>query len=324
MKWDAEMTYIGVAVLSVLVVSTLVCVILRRRAEARGGSEAVDNLVRRTTAWWVMATVFTVSIASGGVGPVVLFGLISFFALREFLTLTPTRRGDHRAMLLAFFVITPLQFYLVAINWYGFYVIFIPVYGFLAVAASNAIAGDSERFLQRTAEVQWGLMVCVYMISYAPALLRLDLPGYQGENAKLLAFLVIVVESSDVLQYVWGKLIGRRPIAPRLSPNKTWEGFLGGIASATLVGTALWWATPFEIWESALMALTITIVGFLGGLTMSAIKRDRGVKDFGTLIQGHGGLLDRIDSLCFAAPIFFHLTRFFWLIPRSFPFSIGP
>jgi phosphatidate cytidylyltransferase len=155
-------------------------------------------------------------------------------------------------------------------------------------------------------------MVCVYCVSYAPALLLLEIPGYGKSNTKLLIFLVLVVELSDILQYVFGKLFGRRPVAPAISPNKTWEGFVGGVLSATGIGTALWWATPFSPREAAAMALVITLTGFAGGLIMSAIKRDRGVKDYGALIQGHGGMLDRMDSLCFAAPIFFHLTRYFF------------
>lgn len=323
MNWDREISYLAAAVLSVLVVASLAGMFLRWRARSPGAIATIDNLNQRTTAWWVMCAIFTLAVATGGSGSVVMFGLVSFFALREFLTLTPTRRGDHRALALAFFVITPLQYYLVGIDWYGMFIIFIPVYAFLLIPISNALAGDSERFLERTAEVQWGLMVCVYMVSYAPALLNLDLPGYEGQSAKLLAYLVIVDQSSDVLQYIWGKLIGRHPIAPRLSPNKTWEGFAGGVACATLIGAAMWWATPFEPWESAVMALVICFMGFFGGISMSAVKRDRGVKDFGTLIQGHGGIMDRIDSLCFAAPIFFHLTRYYWLIPREFPFDIG-
>jgi phosphatidate cytidylyltransferase len=122
---------------------------------------------------------------------------------------------------------------------------------------------------------------------------------------------VLVVQLSDVLQYVWGKTIGKRRIAPSISPNKTWEGLVGGIVCATAIGTAIWWATPFAPGEAALMALVVTTMGFAGGLIMSAIKRDRGVKDYGAFIEGHGGVLDRIDSLCFAAPVFFHLTRFF-------------
>jgi phosphatidate cytidylyltransferase len=157
-------------------------------------------------------------------------------------------------------------------------------------------------------------MICVYCVSHAPALLTLEIPGFEGQNGKLLFYFVLVVQASDVLQYIWGKLLGKHKIAPSVSPNKTWEGFLGGVATATLLGTALWWATPFTPWQAAGMSLAITLMGFVGGLVMSAIKRDRGVKDYGTLIQGHGGVMDRIDSLCFSAPVFFHLTRYFFTL----------
>jgi len=181
------------------------------------------------------------------------------------------------------------------------------------MAIRTVIAGDTERFLERTAVTQWGLMICVYFVSYVPALLMLRIPGFEHQNAKLMFFLVLVVQLSDVLQYVWGKAIGRRRIAPAISPNKTWAGCIGGTLSATAVGAALWWATPFTPIVAALMAFVVTLMGVAGGLIMSAIKRDRGVKDYGSLIAGHGGMLDRIDSLCFAAPVFFHLTRFFYV-----------
>src|SRR5437868_2814133 len=155
-------------------------------------------------------------------------------------------------------------------------------------------------------------MICVYFVSHGPALLMLRVPGYEKQNAKLLFFLVLVVQLSDVLQYVWGKSIGRRPIAPSISPNKTWAGYVGGVVCATAIGAGLWWVTPFSPCEAAIMAFVLTNMGFAGGLIMSAIKRDRGVKDYGALIGGHGGVLDRIDSLCFAAPVFFHVARF-WL-----------
>ena len=174
------------------------------------------------------------------------------------------------------------------------------------------VGGDTERFLERTATTQWGVIICVYFVSYVPALRMLHIPAYENQNAKLMFFLVLVVQLSDVLQYVWGTLIGKRRIAPSISPNKTWEGFIGGIVCATAVGAAIWWATPFRPAQAALMAFVVTVMGFAGGLIMSAIKRDRGVKDYGTLVAGHGGVLDRIDSLCFAAPIFFHLTRYFY------------
>jgi phosphatidate cytidylyltransferase len=178
------------------------------------------------------------------------------------------------------------------------------------LAIRTTLAGDTEHFLERTAINQWGLMICVYFLSHVPALLMLAIPGYENQNAKLMFFLVLIVQLSDVLQFVWGKSIGRRKVAPTISPNKTWEGAIGGIGCTTLIGASLWWATPFAPDEAGMMALVITVMGFAGGLIMSAIKRDRGVKDYGAFIEGHGGMLDRIDSLCFAAPVFFHLTRF--------------
>jgi phosphatidate cytidylyltransferase len=182
----------------------------------------------------------------------------------------------------------------------------------LWIPVRNALAGDSKDFLIRTSEIQWGLMVCVYFVSYAPALLNLAIPGYGYETGKLLCFFVVVVQISDVLQYVFGKLFGKHKIAPHISPNKTVEGFVGGVLSATLLGTCFWWMTPFAPWQAAIMALIISVTGFGGGMVMSAIKRDRGVKDYGAMIPGHGGMIDRIDSLCFAAPVFFHLTRYFF------------
>jgi phosphatidate cytidylyltransferase len=200
------------------------------------------------------------------------------------------------------------------VDWYGLYSIFIPVYAFLFMPIIAALRADTTRFMARVAVAQWALMLAVFCLSHVPALITLDVPGYESRGLLLIAFLVLVVQSSDVLQYVFGKLYGKRTIAPQLSPSKTWEGFLGGVGSATLIGAALWWITPFSPLEAGLMALIICLMGFLGGLVMSAIKRDRGVKDWGHLIEGHGGMLDRLDSVIFAAPIFFHLTRYFFAV----------
>jgi phosphatidate cytidylyltransferase len=309
---DRQLLLLVGGVLGVLVVASVAGAILQRRARSAAARATVANLNARVGAWWVMCALFALAVLTRGVGSLVLFGLASFLALREFMTLAPTRPGDHRSLLWAFFVITPLQYVLVGFGWYGWFSIMIPVYAFLLIPVRNAIAGDSERFMERTAVVQWGLMVCVYNISYAPALLGLRIPGYAHQNTKLLLFLVIVVQASDVLQYVWGKSLGKHKIAPRISPNKTWEGFVGGITCATLLGGALWWATPFNPLQALGMAFAVTLMGFAGGLVMSAVKRDRGVKDYGELIPGHGGVLDRIDSLCFAAPVFFHLARYFF------------
>jgi phosphatidate cytidylyltransferase len=239
-------------------------------------------------------------------------------------------------------------------DWYGLYSILIPVYAFLFIPARIAMAGDYKRFLERTAKIEAGLLICVYCLSYAPALLTLtpvadvetggisqnvdpngsgqaanphgstpptspqneapQVSGYSG--AALLVFFVLIVQLSDALQYIWAQIPSKHVIVPTINSTKTWEGLLGGTASVSLIGAVLWWATPFQgrwWWMAAVMSLVISLMGFAGSLTLSAIKRDRGVKDYGTLVEGHGGVLDRIDSLCFAAPVFFHLTR--WWLP---------
>lgn len=311
-RMDVRMQVLYGGVLALLAVASLAGFALSRSNVGESGRAVIANLNARIRAWWVMAAIFAGAVVIGRIGTVLLFGALSFLALREFVTLTPTRPGDHRSLVWAFFVFTPLQYYLVATRWYGLFSILIPVYAFLFLPTRSAISGDTERFLERTAKIQWALMICVYCVSHAPALLMLDIPGFEGQNAKLLLFFVIVVQMSDVLQYVCGKTLGRRKIAPQVSPNKTWEGFVGGVLLATGLGAGLWWATPFTPWQAAALSLLICLMGFAGGLCMSAIKRDRGVKDFGNLIEGHGGILDRIDSVCFAGPVFFHVVRYFF------------
>lgn len=306
-----ETAYLLGGVGSLLVIASLIGFVLSKRTSTDSGRATIANLNARIRAWWLMVAVFGAAIATGVIGATVLFALLSFLALREFVTLTPTRRGDHMALSWIFFIVVPFQYLLVAIEWYGLFSIFIPVWAFLFLPARIAVSGDPERFLERAAKIQFALMICVYCVSHVPALLMLELKGYTN-NAGLLLFLVIVVQMSDVLQYVWGKLFGRHKVAPTISPSKTWEGLIGGVLSATALGAGLWWITPFTPLQAAGMSLLITILGFAGGLTMSAIKRDSGVKDFGALIEGHGGVLDRIDSLCFAGPVFFHVTRFYF------------
>ncbi len=272
----------------------------------------IDNLNARINAWWVMVLVIGIAFLFGKNGVIVLFYLVSFYALREFMTLTPTRRSDYPALAAAFYVALPLQYLLIAMDWYGLFSIFIPVYLFLLLPILATLSGDTTRFLERASKVQWGLMIAVYCLSAVPALMTLEIPGYQDRNLLLIAWLIIVVQLSDVLQYVCGKLFGKRKVAPSLSPSKTVEGLVGGIALAIAIGASLYWITPFTFWQAAAMALAVTSMGFFGGLVMSAIKRDRGVKDWGHMIEGHGGMLDRMDSVCFAAPIFFHFVRYWW------------
>lgn len=315
-----------VGVFAVLVIASVVTAVLERTLDRERHASLLSNLRARIGAWWVMTGGLAAALAIGETAVVLLFALISFLALREFITISPTTQRDHSALVWMFWIILPLHYFSVWQHWYGFFAVFIPVYAFLFLPARQALSGETKGFLRRASVVQWSLMVCVYAASHVPALLQLPVAIEQGRaaaegsppdaggpaGAHLLLFLVLVVQGSDVLQYVWGKTLGRHPIAPRVSPNKTWEGFVGGVLSATALGAGLWWLTPFTAWQAAAFALISCLLGFAGGLVMSSIKRDRGVKDFGALIPGHGGVMDRIDSLVFAGPVFFHLVRFFY------------
>lgn len=336
---DARTLGLVGGVLLALAAATTVVQILRRRPDSALDPALLETFRRRLRAWWILCAVLAGAFIMGKAVTMVLFGFLSFWALREFITLTPTRPGDHRALFWVFVLCTPAQYILVGMGKYDLYSILIPVYAFLLIPARIAMAGDFKRFLERTAKIQSGLLICVYCLSYAPALLTLPrvhpkapatevveagevpsaaeavdsaAPEDPSRNARLLFFFILMVQLSDALQYAWAQLPSKHPIAPTISPSKTWEGLLGATASVMLVGAILWWATPFSFLVAAMLSGVTALMGFAGGLTMSAIKRDRGVKDYGTLVEGHGGVLDRIDSVCFAAPVFFHLADIYW------------
>lgn len=299
-------------VIVVLVAWSVVGYTLKRWVAGHQFHATIDNLNSRVKTWWVMVFVVGGALVLGKLAILVLFGFISFFAFREFVSLAYTRRGDHWALAVSFFIISPLQYVLIGREKYGVYSVAIPVYAFLLLPMLAAFSADATRFFERAAKVQYALMICVYCVSYVPALLSLRIEGYEGLNVMLIAWLVLTVQSSDVLQYVWSEMWGRIPIAPRLAPSKTVGGFLGGIGSASLVGAAMHKITPFTPLQAGLIALLVCVMGFCGGLVMSAMKRDAGVKDWGTLVEGHGGMLDRLDSVIFAAPVYFHAIRYWW------------
>jgi len=309
---DRAAVVVVAVVAGVLTLASVAGLALQARAKTDAGRRTVANLNARTRAWWVMTGLLGAALWAGHGCTIVLFGVISFLALREMITLTPSRRADHHTLFWAFFVMVPLQYYLVYAGRYGLYSIVLPVYGFLFLALRSTFTGDYTNYLERTAKIQWGVMICVYCLSHAPAITTLPLRNFGPGGWRMLVFLVGVVQMSDVLQYVWGKLLGRRKIAPHISPNKTWEGFLGGVLTAAALGAAAWKLTPFTPIQAFGMALTIALLGFAGGIVMSAVKRDAGVKDYGHLIEGHGGMMDRVDSLSFAAPVFFHVCRFWF------------
>ena len=298
-------------IVALLTLASLIGYALERRATNPESIATVRNLNARTRSWWVMVLVVGGAIMLGPTTTVVLFAILSFMALREFWTLTPSRRGDHYALFLSFFVVLPYHYYLLGTEWYGMFIIFIPVYAFLLLPAVATLMGDTNEFLARSAKVQWGLMLTVFAISHAPALLMLDT---SVPSALLIVYLIIVVQLSDVFQYVWGKLIGKHRFSPNISPSKTIEGLVGGGLSAILVGTALHRMTPFSPLQAAAVSTVIVVAGFFGGFVLSAIKRDLKAKDWGYIIEGHGGVLDRVDSLTFAAPLFFHVTRYWFTV----------
>ena len=301
--------WLFLAILAILITASSIGSILVLKYGSQ--NPTISNLNARINAWWVMTLVLVLAFVTGHIGSTFLFFLVSFAALRECLSLVYSRRGDYAVLVACFYVVLPVQYYFVLTDWYGMFAIFIPVYAFLLLPILAGLSGDPTRFLDRTAKIQWSLMVSVFCISHVPFLLNLKIPNFD-QNILLVIFLIAVVQASDVLQYIWGKLLGKRKIAPVLSPSKTVEGFVGGVLSATALATALWWITPFTPFQAGLIGLVICLMGFAGGLVMSAIKRDFGVKDWGHMIKGHGGMMDRVDSICFAAPIFFHIVRYFW------------
>ena len=298
----------GLLILGALALSSAGVALLRRAQPSRDFSE----LAARVKAWWIMAAVFFGAIAASARVSLVFFAFLSFWALKEYVTLLKTRPADHRALVWAFLAV-PIQYFWVGLGWYGMFVVFIPVYMFLILPIRLVLAKQTAGFVASASQIQWGLMAFVFGLSHLGMLLALPAVGKPPANGRtLLLFLVVVTELSDVFQYVWGKTFGRHKILPSVSPNKTWEGFLGGIITTALISLLLRFLTPFAVLETIGIALLITVAGFFGGAVMSAVKRDFGVKDFGELIPGHGGMLDRVDSLCYAAPVFFHCVRYFY------------
>ncbi|WP_341908248.1 phosphatidate cytidylyltransferase [Polaromonas sp. YR568] len=271
------------------------------------------NSLLRTS--WLMSTVFWIGWTLGETMATVLFGLVAFLALREFITLSPTRQGDHRSLVLAFFVVLPMQFALVITRHFDLVTVFIPVYVFLAIPVVSALADDPHRFLERNAKLQWGIMVCVYGMSHVPALLLLKFPNYAGKNAFLVFFLVFVVQTCMVVQHLVSQRLRRPPRAPNVSKSFNWTSWLIAVIAASFLGGLMAGLTPFKPAQAVAMALIACVAGSLGHLVMKALKRDRGITNWGSegkSVTGASGLLDRVDALCFAAPVFFHSVRWYF------------
>lgn len=310
------MSYLGVSanvlaalggLYGILVVASLYLVFLRLRAPQNDYGE----LLQRIRSWWIIVTLFTLAIVVSRSVSVVFFAFVSFLSLKEYLTIIPTRRADRRVLFWAYLSI-PLQYYWVAQAWYGMFIVFIPVYVFLLLPLRMVIIGETKDFLRAAGTLHWGIMTLVFGISHIAYLLVLpEANNPLAGGAGLVLYLVFLTQFNDVAQYCWGKLFGSHKIIPKVSPNKTWEGFLGGVATTVSLAVLLAdWLTPMRWPMAALAGLLISGAGFVGDVTISALKRDIGLKDTGNMLPGHGGILDRIDSLTYTAPLFFHFIHY--------------
>ena len=288
---------------------------MKDNAEDDANSQKIKDFNGLLRTSWLMSVVFWVGWTLGETMATVLFGIVAFFALREFITLSPTRQGDHNSLVIAFFIVLPVQFALVITERFDLVTVFIPVYVFLAIPVVGALAGDTRHFLERNAKLQWGIMVCVYGISHVPALLLLKFPNYQGKNAFLVFFLVFVVQTCMIAQHLVGKRLAKAPSAPGVSKSFNWTSWFIAVLVASLVGGVMAGLTPFKPAQAVAMAMIACVSGSLGHLVMKALKRDRGITNWGTegkSLTGASGLLDRVDALCFAAPVFFHSVRWYF------------
>jgi len=309
------------AVFGILVVASMAAFLLTLREQRTAHDETwqteLEDFRHLLGRSWAMVVLFWLAWASGEIVATVLFALIAFFALREFITLSPTRRGDHRSLVLAFFAVLPLQFWLVATRHFDLFTVFIPVYVFLAIPVASALSGDSQRFLERNAKLQWGIVVCVYGMSHVPALMLLDFPrrNYEGKQAFLVFFLVIVVQTCMVVQHLVTRRLRRPPSLPGISSSFSWRPWGWGVFVGSVLGAVLSFITPFQPGQALAAAFVACVAGSLGHLVMKALKRDRGVTSWGPRgrsVTGANGLLERVDALCFAAPIFFHSVRWYF------------
>lgn len=297
------------------VIFTLLCLatIVVRLIDQRDRGKDNSELKLRIQSWWWMVVVFTLALSLNRTSAIIFFALISFLALKEYLSLIPTRPADHRVLFWAYLALV-LQYVWIGINWYGMFLIFIPIYVFLFLPMRMVLIGETKGFLRAAGTLNWGLMLTVYNISHVAFLLKLPPQGNPvAGGLGLVFYLVVLTESNDIAQYLWGKQFGHRKIIPTVSPNKTLEGLLGGMATTTVLAIILApLFTPFHRIHALGIGLLLGLIGFVGDVVISALKRDLGIKDSGHLIPGHGGILDRIDSLTYTAPLFFHFTVYFY------------
>lgn len=308
--WHSWSTFYQVS--AIIVVGLLLASIVIRVIPM--GDTQRFELKQRVRTWWVIFACLLGALALPQWVTFSFFGFVSFLALKEYFSLVPTRRADRRVLLWAYLCI-PVQYYFAYTGWYGMFIIFIPVWMSVLLPMRMITIGETQGFLKAIGELQWGLMINVFAISHVAYLMRLNfnVPNAGGPEGMVL-YLFLITELNDVFQYISGKLFGRHKIVPKVSPNKTWEGFIGGLVLTSLISLGLGtWLTPAKGIDAVLLGSALAVAGFFGDTTISALKRDLGVKDSGNLLPGHGGILDRIDSLFFTAMVCFHIVHYFYV-----------
>jgi phosphatidate cytidylyltransferase len=298
-------------ILGALILATIILNITKKTASDPKYRQILKTVNSRISIWWAMCGVFAIAALTHGIGSIIMFAITSFLLLREFITITPTRKADHHTCFWAFFIILPLQYYFLWINWYGFFIILIPVYAFLFVPLRTVLTGDTNHFMERTARIQWALMICVYCISHAPGLLKINFSDSQGTGLRLLLYLCLIVQMNDLTQIIYSQMQKYKPDNNSETPNNITLQVITGILVSALLGLALAWATPFSLLQSAAMAILISIMGTTGNLCYAAIAADRG-KPGVVVVHTRPSAISRLISLCFAAPMFFHIVRFYF------------
>jgi phosphatidate cytidylyltransferase len=304
-----NVNYAMLGIFAVLSFASLIVFILTKKNPQKNYRE----LVLRMQSWWFIIIFFSLMVFAQIKIAIFCIAFISFLAFKEYLSLIPIRKSDHRVLFWAYLSI-PIQFYIISTGWYQLFIIFIPVYVFLFLPFRTVLIGDTNDFLANIGRIQWGLMTTVFSMGHLAYLLMLD-PGKNlaGGRSGLLIYVVFLTQFNDVAQYCWGKSFGKHKIIPKVSPNKTWEGFLGGVATTSALSVLIApYLTPITFPASIFIGVLLGISGFVGDVNISALKRDLGIKDSGTMLPGHGGILDRIDSLSYTAPIFFHFIDYYF------------
>ncbi len=303
--------FVFISIFAGLTVISLLTHFVARRYEMQPNA-AVREFQTRISSWWVMTIVLLLAFWFGEIGATLLFFAVSFAALREFMTLAYRRRSDHNVIAACFYILLPLQYYFVLIDWYGMFSALIPVCAFLGLPIIASLSGDTGNFIERAAKIQWGAMLSIFSLSHVPALLMLSIPGFEDRNILLLIFMIAVVQVHDVLQYLCGRILGGRSIFPDWFTHKSLRSVIVAWILSVALAAALSFITPFSVWQGTAIGALLCTLGFCGNMVMAAIKRSFGIQTWSRLIRGHGGMLDRVDSICFAAPIFFHIVRYYW------------